>query len=59
VAAAVAVPAVLVVDGLLGSAGPAATAWRTLVVAAVVGTAVYVVLIRVLRAPFPRYRRSG
>jgi putative peptidoglycan lipid II flippase len=56
VAAAVAVDGVVdgAVDGVLGAAGPVAAAWRTLAVAAVVGTAVHLAGMRVLRVPFPR-----
>ncbi len=55
VAAAVAVDGVVdgAVDGVLGAAGPVAAAWRTLAVAAVVGTAVHLAGMRVLRVPFP------
>ncbi|MDT0352372.1 murein biosynthesis integral membrane protein MurJ [Pseudonocardia charpentierae] len=59
VSAALALPAVLAVDRLLGAASTAVTAGRTLVIAAVVGTAVYLTLIWLLRVPFPRYRGSG
>ena len=62
VSAALAVLAVLAVDRLLGTANPAVTAVtaaRTLVIAGVVGTAVYLALIRVLRVPFVGYRASG
>jgi putative peptidoglycan lipid II flippase len=59
VAAAVAVAAVLAVDRVLGTAGPAATAWRTLVVAGVLGAAVYPACLWGVRVPFPRYRGDG
>jgi len=59
VSAVLALPAVLAVDRLLGAAGPAVTAGRTLMIAAVVGSAVYLALIWLLRVPFPRYRGSG
>jgi putative peptidoglycan lipid II flippase len=53
-ASALAVAAVLAVDRLLGAAGPAVTAWRTLAVAGVLGTAVCLVAMWALRVPFPR-----
>jgi putative peptidoglycan lipid II flippase len=58
VSAALAVAAVLAVDRVFDTAGPAAAAWRTLALAGVVGIAVYVAGIRVLRVPFPRVRGS-
>jgi putative peptidoglycan lipid II flippase len=54
VAAVLAVDRVLPVGEVLAAAGPAVTAWRTLALAGVVGTAVYVAGIRVLRVPYPR-----
>lgn len=67
VSAALAVAAVLAVDRLLGAAGPAVTAWRTLAIAGVVGTAVCLTAMWALRVPFTQFlpgarsgrRRSG
>jgi putative peptidoglycan lipid II flippase len=59
VSAALAVPVVLAVDRLFGPAAPAVAAARTLVTAGVVGTAVYVALLRLLRVPLPGRRRAG